>query len=106
MQAAESVSNRVTVDGKFFRLGDGKFFPKGVSYGPFAPNADFEPFASPEQTARDFVQIRELNANVIRVYYVPPRWLLNLAASPIMSSQKRTWKLRSQTFFHASAIQC
>ncbi len=68
------------VDGKFFRLGNKKFFVKGVSYGPFAPNADFEFFASPEQTARDFAQIRELGANVIRVYYVPPRWLFDLAA--------------------------
>ena len=30
---------RVRVDGKFFRLGDKKFFPKGVTYGPFAPDA-------------------------------------------------------------------
>ncbi len=36
-------------------------------------------FATPEQTARDFAQIRELGANLIRVYYVPPRWLLDLA---------------------------
>ena len=33
---------RVTVDGKFFRLGGRKFYPKGVTYGPFAPNASGE----------------------------------------------------------------
>ena len=70
---------RVCVDGKFFRLGERKFHVKGITYGPFAPNANGEMFASPEQTARDFAQIRELGANVIRVYYAPPLWLLNLA---------------------------
>src|SRR5260370_7807657 len=70
---------RVTVDGKFFRLGDKKFYPKGVSYGPFAPNAERGTFASREQTARDFAQIRDLGANLVRVYHVPPRWFLDLA---------------------------
>jgi glycosyltransferase involved in cell wall biosynthesis len=70
---------RVCVDGKFFRLGEKKFFVKGVAYGPFAPNAQGHPFPMPEQTGRDFDQIRELGANVVRVYTVPPRWLLDLA---------------------------
>jgi glycosyltransferase involved in cell wall biosynthesis len=70
---------RVKVDGKFFRLGGKKFFAKGITYGPFAPNAQNEHFPMPEQTARDFALIRELGATVLRVYYVPPRWLLDLA---------------------------
>ncbi len=72
--------SRITVDGKFFRRGAEKFFVKGITYGPFAPNAQGEPFASPEKTAQDFVLIRELGANVLRVYDPPPRWLLDLAA--------------------------
>ena len=73
--------DRVVVDGKFFRLGERKFYVKGVTYGPFAPNARGETFAEPDQTARDFAQIVEhLGANVLRVYYVPPLWLLDLAA--------------------------
>jgi GT2 family glycosyltransferase len=68
------------VDGKFFRLGDKKFYVKGVAYGPFEPNAAGQPFASPEQTAADLALIRELGANVIRVYHVPARWFLDLAA--------------------------
>jgi glycosyltransferase involved in cell wall biosynthesis len=71
---------RVAVDGKFFRLAGRKFHPKGVSYGPFAPNAADGTFASREQTAKDFAQIRELGANLVRVYHVPPRWFLDLAA--------------------------
>jgi GT2 family glycosyltransferase len=68
------------VDGKFFRLDGQKFYVKGVAYGPFAPNAAGQPFALPEQTARDFDQIRQLQANVIRIYNVPSKWFLDLAA--------------------------
>ena len=70
---------RVVIDGKFFRLGGKKFIPKGVTYGPFAPDSAGETFGTPEQVARDFAQIGALNANVVRVYYVPPRWFLDLA---------------------------
>jgi glycosyltransferase involved in cell wall biosynthesis len=80
MAAAGTSHLRVRVDGKFFRLGERKFYAKGVCYGPFAPDARNESFASLEQTRRDFGQIRELGANVLRVYHVPPRWLLDLAA--------------------------
>jgi GT2 family glycosyltransferase len=67
------------VDGKFFRLGAHKFFIKGLTYGPFKPDAQGEPLASPEQTARDFQRLRALGANLLRVYHVPPRWFLDLA---------------------------
>jgi GT2 family glycosyltransferase len=79
MAAAASSRPRVSVDGKFFRLGAEKFHVRGVAYGPFAPNAAGRPFASPEQTAADFKRIRQLNANVVRVYEVPDRWFLDLA---------------------------
>lgn len=71
---------RPSVDGKFFRIGDQKFCLKGLAYGPFRPNEAGEPFASPEQTRRDFQQIRALGANLLRIYEVPPRWFLDLAA--------------------------
>ncbi|HNR71665.1 MAG TPA: glycosyltransferase [Verrucomicrobiota bacterium] len=76
MTVAASASPRVSVEGKFFRLGPERFFVRGLAYGPFAL-----PFAAPEQTRRDFAQIRDLGANLIRVYHVPPRWLLDLAAA-------------------------
>ena len=53
MAVAASSRPRVRVDGKFFRLGEKKFYVKGLAYGPFAPNAAGQPFASPEQTAAD-----------------------------------------------------
>jgi glycosyltransferase involved in cell wall biosynthesis len=79
MAVAASSRPRVSVDGKFFRLGEKKFYVKGVAYGPFPPNAAGQPFGTPDQTAQDFAQIVELGANLIRVYDVPPQWLLDLA---------------------------
>jgi O-antigen biosynthesis protein len=79
MASPQSPKSRVTVDGKFFRLGKKKFILKGITYGPFAPDAQTGPFASPERTAKDFTLIRELGANLVRVYYVPPKWFLDLA---------------------------
>ena len=80
MVESGSSRSRVSADGKFFRRGAEKFYAKGVAYGPFAPDPQGEPFASPEQTGRDFAQIREAGANLLRVYHVPPRWFLDLAA--------------------------
>lgn len=80
MSEAITTHSRVRVDGKFFRLGDRKFHLKGVAYGPFAPRDDGECFAAPEQVARDFAQIAELGANLVRLYTAAPRWLLDLAA--------------------------
>jgi len=68
------------VDGKFFRLGAQKFCLKGLTYGPFAPNAEGGTFLTPEETRRDLDQIRALGVNLLRVYYVPPRGWLDLAA--------------------------
>src|SRR6266853_5201546 len=83
MAVAATSRSRVSVDGKFFRRGENKFYVKGVAYGPFAPNSPDEEsgFASPDQTALDFAQIRGLEANLIRIYDVPPKWFLDLAAT-------------------------
>ena len=75
MPAPTPSPDRVRVDGKFFRLGGQKFYARGVTYGPFAPSEDKSNFPSRAQVERDFRQLRELNANTLRVYNVPPRWL-------------------------------
>src|SRR5436190_15131118 len=80
MAVPDMAAARVQVDGKFFRLGGKKFYSRGLTYGPFAPNEQKEMFPSREQTVRDFLQICELGANLLRIYYVPPRWFLDLAA--------------------------
>jgi glycosyltransferase involved in cell wall biosynthesis len=75
----ESAATRVRRDGKFFRLGDDKFYVKGVTYGPFAPNSDDEALPEKPQVRLDFAQIRELGGNCIRLYHLPPPWLLDVA---------------------------
>ncbi len=77
--APASPVDRVQVDGKFFRLGARKFHPKGVTYGPFRPAADGSPFPDRDRAMADFDRIADLNANCLRVYYVPPDWFLDLA---------------------------
>ncbi|MGF1632736.1 MAG: glycosyltransferase [Phycisphaerae bacterium] len=67
---------RVRRDGKFFRLGDEKFTVKGVTYGPFEPNAAGEVFPEPDQAQRDFAQMKRLGANTLRIYHLPPAWFL------------------------------
>ena len=72
-------SVRPIISGKFFRLNAEKFYIKGFSYGPFAPNSNDEPWPEPAQVQLDFTHIRELGANTIRVYFPPPIWLLDEA---------------------------
>jgi len=69
---------RVTVDGKFFRVDGRKFHPKGVTYGPFGSGPEGDGYSTREQTLLDLERIRELGANTLRVYHLPPRWFLDL----------------------------
>ncbi|MFI5005803.1 MAG: glycosyltransferase [Solirubrobacterales bacterium] len=72
-------TGRVKLDGKFFRLDDQKFWVKGVTYGPFEPQANGVALPVQHQLEADLRQIRGLGANTIRVYHVPPRELLDAA---------------------------
>jgi hypothetical protein len=71
---------RLVVDGKFFRVGRRKYFVRGCTYGPFAPNFDSQPFPEPARVEADFELLKELGANTIRVYHLPPSWFLDAAA--------------------------
>lgn len=71
----------VTVQGKFFFVGKQKFFLKGVSYGPFSVATHGAPFPEKSVVEKDFTLMAELGANCLRIYTVPPNWLLDLAAS-------------------------
>jgi O-antigen biosynthesis protein len=68
---------RIRAVGKFFFDGDRKFFLKGVTYGPFKPDAEGYYLGSPEQVQRDLTQMREIGLNVVRIYHVPPLWFLD-----------------------------
>lgn len=72
-------NRRIRTAGKFFTLAGQKFFVKGFSYGPFAPNRDGENLPEREQVAKDLAHIRKLGGNTIRVYFPPPIWLLDEA---------------------------
>lgn len=79
MVADEAENLRVIVDGKFFRIGEKKFYVKGVTYGPFPPNESGQHFPEKGQAEADLRQIAALGANTLRVYHTPPEWLLDLA---------------------------
>ena len=65
---------------KFFFEGERKFFVKGVTYGPFKPDALGHYLGTRDQAVRDLAQIRASGFNVVRVYHCPPRWFLDACA--------------------------
>jgi GT2 family glycosyltransferase len=69
----------IRVHGKFFFAGARKHFVKGVTYGPFAPRADGTQFPPRAVVATDFALMAEAGVNTVRVFTVPPLWLLDLA---------------------------
>lgn len=69
----------IRVRAKFLFEGDKKFFLKGVTYGPFAPDAEGFYVGNPEKARADFALIQKMGANLLRIYHVPPRWFLDLA---------------------------
>ncbi|MCA8956094.1 MAG: glycosyltransferase [Planctomycetes bacterium] len=71
--------DRVRAMGKFLYVGDAKFDVKGVTYGPFRPEASGSEYHDAETVERDFRAIAACGCNAVRVYTVPPVWLLDLA---------------------------
>ena len=72
---------RPHVRGKFLFVGEEKFWVRGVTYGTFRPDESGANYPSPDVVERDFTAIRNAGLNSVRVYTVPPRWLLDLAAA-------------------------
>jgi GT2 family glycosyltransferase len=70
---------RIDASGKFLRIGGEKLFVRGVTYGTFRPGPDGSEFHAPERVERDFASMSAQGINAVRVYTVPPRWLLDLA---------------------------
>jgi glycosyltransferase involved in cell wall biosynthesis len=70
---------RPKVKGKFIFLGENKLYIKGATYGTFRPNSDDELFPDASIVAHDFEQIAANGFNAVRVYTIPPLWLLDIA---------------------------
>src|SRR5947209_5340004 len=77
----ETANSRIRPAAKFFFNGDKKFFVKGVTYGPFKPDAEGNHLGRPEQVDLDLALMREGGLNLVRIYHAPPRWFLDRCAS-------------------------
>ncbi|MDQ3092991.1 MAG: glycosyltransferase, partial [Actinomycetota bacterium] len=73
------MNGRPEVAGKFFRVGGEKLYIRGITYGPFRPGDDGEPYDR-LRIGQDFARIAAEGANTIRLYTTPPAWLLDAAA--------------------------
>ncbi|MGE5272059.1 MAG: glycosyltransferase [Thiohalocapsa sp.] len=69
----------IRVHGKSFFAGAEKHVVKGVTYGPFAVGSHGAQFAEHDTVEHDFALMREAGANTLRVFTVPPLWLLDMA---------------------------
>ena len=70
---------RLVARAKYLFEGAEKFYVRGVSYGPFAPNSRGEEYPELERVAADFSLMRQLAANVVRLYVPPPLWMVEEA---------------------------
>jgi len=71
---------RPQVSGKFLKLGEDKFYIRGVTYGTFKPRWSGEEYPEPEMVEKDFAMMATHGFNAIRTYTPPPRWLLDIAS--------------------------
>jgi len=76
---SSSFMARLVPHGKYLLDGAQKFYLRGVSYGPFAPNSRGERYPEPERATADFALMSRLGANVIRLYVPPPPWMVEEA---------------------------
>jgi GT2 family glycosyltransferase len=72
-----TANQRIRPAAKFFLEGDKKFFVKGVTYGPFKPDAEGNYLGRPEQVDIDLALMRQAGLNVVRIYHSPPPWFLD-----------------------------
>ncbi len=70
---------RPEIRGKFLFVDNQKYWIRGVTYGTFRPLEDGTQFPEPERVQQDFAEIAANGMNTVRVYTVPPIWLLDIA---------------------------
>jgi GT2 family glycosyltransferase len=79
LHPSHAEATRPHVAGKFFRVNDREFYVRGVAYGPFRPTEDGCEYHTEATVDRDFAAMAAAGINVVRVYTVPPGWLLDCA---------------------------
>ena len=70
---------RPRVAGRFLSVGDDKLYVRGVTYGTFMPSVAGDDGYDPTRVDEDFARMVASGINAIRVYEVPPVWLLDAA---------------------------
>ncbi|MEN3942339.1 glycosyltransferase [Prosthecobacter sp. SYSU 5D2] len=70
---------RLMTGGKWLRAGEEKWLMRGVTYGPFKPNARGEPYPEDARLEEDLRHIRELGFNTVRLYELPAAAVLHAA---------------------------
>ena len=81
LTAAAPPQAPIEVQGKFFFAGGKKHFVKGVTYGPFAAGSHGAQFPERIRVAEDFALMAGMGINTVRVFTVPPVWLLDRAGA-------------------------
>jgi O-antigen biosynthesis protein len=76
--APHFADERIRIHGKLFARGKERMRLRGLTYGPFAPTSDGQPFPTRKRVWDDVAKMQALGANSIRTYHVPPEWLLEL----------------------------
>src|SRR2546425_236901 len=77
--ALAEVEARPSARGKFIFVGGDKLYVRGVTYGTFRPDEDGHEYPAAAIVERDFAHMSACGVNAVRVYTVPPPWLLDSA---------------------------
>ena len=95
----------IRVQGKFFFADDRKYFLKGVTYGPFGEGSHGASFPEHDVVALDFALMRQAGVNTVRVFTVPPVWLLDAAADAGLKVLVGLPWSQHITFLDSTAVQ-
>ncbi len=79
-QTSVPLQTRSVIQGKFFFHRSHKLIIRGVTYGPFPPGRDGGDYGTEERVEGDFARMAANGLNAVRLYTLPPLWLLDAAS--------------------------
>jgi len=71
--------HRPRVEGRFLYVGPEKLWVRGVTYGTFLPSVAGDDGYDAAVADEDFARMAASGINAVRVYTIPPSWLLDVA---------------------------